>query len=140
MQRRHSSFAIKAQVDDLDAETFSFVAQKTMYGGKSVAAGDPIFIFASENHGGAGLFARGTVTTSEAVQRTDAARQTPRVTVTIKRNGTARSPLGRRELRAFRERPGDSPEAELDFKLYRQATDKIVGLSDRACAFLDRLF
>ena len=46
------TFAIKAKVTDLLAETFAFSAQKTMYGGKHVAKGDVIFVFASENEGG----------------------------------------------------------------------------------------
>jgi hypothetical protein len=32
------------------------------------------------------------------------------------------------------------PETELNFKFYRQATNKIVGLSDSAAAFLARFF
>jgi hypothetical protein len=36
--------------------------------------------------------------------------------------------------------PHHSPQAELDFKFYRQATDKIAGISDAAAAFLRRLF
>ena len=36
-----------------------FKAQKTMYGGKRIAKGDTIFIFASENKGGPGLVATG---------------------------------------------------------------------------------
>ena len=42
------TFAIKAKVTDLLTETFVFSAQKTMYGGKRVAKGDAIFVFASE--------------------------------------------------------------------------------------------
>jgi hypothetical protein len=42
-------FAIKAGVSDPQAETFAFSAQKTMYGGKHIAKGDSIFVFASEN-------------------------------------------------------------------------------------------
>ena len=45
-------FAIKAGVGDPWAETFTFSAQKTMYGGKHVASGDTIFIFASETKAG----------------------------------------------------------------------------------------
>ena len=52
------SFAIKAEVRDLRAKAFTFRAQKTMYGGKGVAAGDTIFVFASENEGGPGLIAQ----------------------------------------------------------------------------------
>jgi hypothetical protein len=55
-------FAIKAEVSDPMARTFAFRAQKTMYGGKPVAAGDTMFVFASENEGRAGLVAKGVVT------------------------------------------------------------------------------
>lgn len=79
-------FAIKARIDDPGASSFVFADQKTMYGGKGIAEGDVIFVFASENEGGAGLVAR------------------------------------------------------VNFKLYRQATNKIVGLSDAAAAFLRSFF
>ena len=32
------------------------------------------------------------------------------------------------------------PETELNFKFYRQATNKIVGISDAAAAFLEEFF
>jgi hypothetical protein len=48
------SFAIKAQVSDPRAKAFAFTSQKTMYGGKRIAEGDTVFIFASENEGGPG--------------------------------------------------------------------------------------
>jgi hypothetical protein len=48
-------FAIKAEVSGPKAKAFAFTAQKTMYGGKQIAAGDVIFVFASENEGGGGL-------------------------------------------------------------------------------------
>ena len=46
------AFAIKAEIHDLSVETFAFTAQKTMYGGKHIAEGDLVFLFASENEGG----------------------------------------------------------------------------------------
>jgi hypothetical protein len=39
-------FAIKAEVSDPTAKEFTFNDQKTMYGGKQIAKGDVIFIFA----------------------------------------------------------------------------------------------
>ncbi|HTJ56518.1 MAG TPA: hypothetical protein VL418_02990, partial [Devosiaceae bacterium] len=94
------AFAIKAAIGDSEAKTFEFTAQKTMYGGKHIAAGDMIFLFASENEGGKGLFARGVVISSEPIPRKEAvARQTPRVSVSIRRTGLAKRPLGRRELK-----------------------------------------
>ena len=49
-----------------------------MYAGKHITEGDPIFIFASENEGGSGLIACGTVSSAEAVARKPGIdRQTP---------------------------------------------------------------
>ena len=135
------AYAIKAEVVDPRARTFTFTAQKTMYGGKRIAAGDAVFVFASENEGGQGLIARGIVTQAEAVPRTrGSARQTPRGSVTIKRTALAKRPMGRRELKALTDWTDGRPGTELNFKFYRQATDKIVGISDRAAAFLSRCF
>ena len=135
------TYAIKAEVADPAAKTFEFRDQKTMYGGKAIAAGDTIFIFASENEGGRGLVARGVVVSSRATPRKpQPARQTPRVSVEVKRTASARRRLGRAELKRFDTWGDGRPQTELNFKLYRQATDKIVGLSDAAAAFLDRFF
>jgi len=93
-------FAIKAAVTDPRAKTFAFRAQKTMYGGKGIAKGDTVFVFASENEGGSGLIARGVVTSAKAIAKTSGiARQTPRVSITIGRMALARRSLGRRELK-----------------------------------------
>jgi hypothetical protein len=135
------AFAIKAEVGDARARTFEFAAQKTMYGGKHIAKCDTLFIFASENEGGAGLIARGLVTSAEAVARkAGIARQTPRVSIAVKRGALAKRPLGRRELKHFKDWDDGKAQSELNFKFYRQATNKIVGLSDEAAAFLDRFF
>src|SRR5262245_48892986 len=93
---------IKAAICEPRARTFTFTAQKTMYGGKHIAAGDTVFLFASENEGGQGLIARGTVTRAEAVvKQRGVARQTPRVSVTVIRTSLAKRRLGRSELRPF---------------------------------------
>jgi hypothetical protein len=145
MERRTDSakhaYAIKAAVADLRAKTFTFEAQKTMYGGKLVAAGDTIFIFASENEGGPGLIARGAVTTAKPTPRKRGVeRQTPRVSISVKRTATAKQPLGRAELKPHTQWADGRPETELNFKFYRQATNKIVGLSAEAATFLRRFF
>jgi hypothetical protein len=135
------AFAIKAEVRDPRAKAFAFAAQKTMYGGKHIDKGDTIFVFASENEGGQGLIGRGVVTSAEAVaKRRRIARQTPRVSVTIKRTASAKRPLGRSELKRFSNWDDGQPETELNFKFYRQATNKIVGISDEAAAFLGKFF
>jgi len=133
-------FAIKAEVADPSAKTFEFTAQKTMYGGKRIAEGDTIFIFASENQG-PGLIANGVVTSAKpTARRAGIARQTPRVSITVRRTARAKRPLGRRELKAFCDWKDGRPQTELNFKFYRQATNKIVGITDKAAAFLRRFF
>src|SRR6476620_9172743 len=134
-------FAIKVEVRNPRAETFVFKAQKTMYGGKGIAKGDTIFVFASENEGGPGLIATGVVTSSKAIPRKPGIeRQTPRVSVTIKRTALVKRRLGRRELKPFSNWNDGRPETELNFKFYRQATNKIIGISNEASAFLRGFF
>src|SRR5262245_1741085 len=138
---RTRTFAIKAEIRDVKAKSFTFTAQKTMYGGKTIAAGDTIYLFASENAGGAGLIARGVVTVATAIaKKPGLARQTPRVSVTVKRTALARRPLGRAELKPFKAWNDGKPETELNFKFYRQATNKIVGVSTEVATFLNGYF
>lgn len=136
-----ASYAIKAEVADPGAGSWAFVAQKTMYGGRRIAAGDVIYLFASENEGGTGLVARGVVTSAQATPRLpDVERQTPRVSITVQRTASAQHRLGRAELKPFKNWDDGRPETELNFKFYRQATNKIVGLSEEAVAFLSGFF
>jgi hypothetical protein len=135
------AFAIKAEIRDPRAKTFAFAAQKTMYGGKRVAVGDTIFLFASENEGGQGLIAKGIVTAAEAIaKKPGIERQTPRVSIAVKRTALAKRRLGRSDLKPFTTWSDGKPASELNFKFYRQATNKIVGLSDKAAAFLAKHF
>jgi hypothetical protein len=135
------AFAIKAEISDPRAASFTFARQKTMYGGKRIAAGDTIFLFASENEGGPGLIARGVVTSAQAIPlQRGVERQTPRVSITVKRTARAKRRLGRAELKPFAEWQDGRPETELNFKYYRQATNKIVGPSDAAATFLGKFF
>ena len=135
------AFAIKAAVQNPRVKTFTFVEQKTMYGGKHIADGATVFVFASENEGGHGLIARGVVTSAEAIGRKSGiARQTPRVSVTVRRTGVAKRPLGRNELKQFTDWNDGRPETELNFKFYRQATNKLIGISDEAAAFIGGFF
>jgi hypothetical protein len=112
-----------------------------MYGGKRIAKGDALFVFASENEGGVGLIASGVVTSATALpERSGIARQTPRVSITIRRTAVAKQGLGRGELKPFSDWGDGRPETELNFKFYRQATNKIVGISDEAATYLRRFF
>ena len=135
------AFAIKTEIRDTRATNFAFAAQKTMYGGKHIAPGDTIFLFASENESGQGLIARGVVTAAAATpKKRGVARQTPRMSITVKRTALAKRPLGRSELKPFRNWKDGQPQTELNIKFYRQATDKIAGISDEAVAFIRGCF
>jgi hypothetical protein len=134
-------FAIKAEIADPRARTFTFTAQKTMYGGKLIAKGDTIFIFSSENEGGRGLMARGIVTYAKSVpKKRGIVRQTPRVSVIVKRTALAKRSMGRSEVKHLTDWNDGQPGTELNFKFYRQATNKIVGVSDGTAAFLAKCF
>ena len=130
-------YVIKTEVIDVNARSWTFLAQKTMYGGKRIDKGDRIFIFASENEGGSGLIASGVVSSAEATpRRVGIERQTPRVSITVKRTADAKRRLGRSELKPFNVWNDGRPETELNFKFYRQATNKIGGISEETAAFL----
>ena len=134
-------YVIKAEVKDLSADVFEFARQKTMYGGKHIAMGDLVFLFASEIEGGQGLFGRGVVISAEAIARkVGVERQTPRVSVAVRRTALARRRLGRSELIPFRNWGDGRPETELNFKFYRQATNKIGGVSAEVVEFLNGCF
>jgi hypothetical protein len=134
-------YVIKTNIVDAKAKAWTLNRQKTMYSGKRIATGDIIFIFASENEGGSGLIARGVVTTARAVPRKSGVeRQTPLVNITVERTALTKRRLGRAELKAFKDWNDERPETELNFKLYRQATNKIVGVSDATGNFLDSFF
>jgi hypothetical protein len=134
-------FAIKAEVANPKASVFEFNEQKTMYGGKQIAEGDTIFVFASENEGGSGLLAVGIVVSASAVPRKPGiARQTPRVSIAVRRTALAKRRLGRSEFKPYSNWNDGQPETELNFKFYRQATNKIIGVSDVAANFLCSYF
>jgi hypothetical protein len=135
------SYVVKAAISDLRAKHFVFSAQKTMYGGKNIAVKDEIFLFASENEGGKGLFARGVVTSAAMMpKRGVKARETPRVSITVRHLYEAKRSLGRTELKSFRDWDDGRPETELCFKLYRQATNKVIGITADTAAYLRTFF
>ena len=134
-------YAIKAEIRDPGASSWVFPQQKTMYGGRLIAVGDVVYLFASENEGGTGLIARGVVTAAKATPRKpDIERQTPRVSISVKRTALVKRQLGRAELKPHDHWDDGRPETELNFKFYRQATNKIIGISKEAAEFLSRHF
>ena len=103
--------------------------EKTMYRGKEVRVHDEIFVFASDHQGGQGLVARG-VDHGPGI----------RVSIKVRRTAAARRNLGRRELKPFCDVHDHRPQTEIARKLYRQATNKIAGISDEAAKFLRTYF
>src|SRR5205085_11145176 len=84
---------------------------------------------------------KGLVTSAKAIaKKRGIARQTPRVSVRIKRTALAQRRLGRSELKSFSQWDDGRPETELNFRFYRQATNKIAGISEEAAAFLEKFF
>ncbi|HLY58562.1 MAG TPA: hypothetical protein VKS60_23570 [Stellaceae bacterium] len=127
------AYVVKAAIrSEPEAEVLSFT-EKTMYGGKKIRAGDEIFVFSSDHQGGRGLIARGVVT---------AAARLPGIWISIEVRlvARARRALGRNELKPFRELNDGQPMTELARKFYRQATNKIGGISDEAAALLMTYF
>jgi hypothetical protein len=95
-------FAIKAEVGDARAQTFSFPAHKTMYGGKRIAEGDTIYVFASENEGGSGLIAMGVVASVKAIPKKRGSRDKRRASASpFDYYALAKRRLGRAELKRF---------------------------------------
>ena len=79
-----------------------------------------------------------TVTSAEPVaKKRGIVRQTPRVSVEITRVALAKRHLGRADLKRFDDWKDGRPQTELNFKCYRQATNKVVGLSAAAAEFLN---
>jgi hypothetical protein len=114
------------------ANSYSF-SEKTMYRGKEIRVHDAIFVFASDHMGGQGLVAKGVVIAVDHGPGT-------RVSIKVRRTDVARRNLGRRELKPFCDLDDDQPRTEIARKLYRQATNKIAGISDAAAKLLNTYF
>jgi hypothetical protein len=62
------------------------------------------------------------------------------MSIAVKRLARAKRPFGREQLKAWRGVTDGSPQAELDFKFTRQATNKIGGVSEEVGRFLGGFF
>jgi len=62
------------------------------------------------------------------------------VNIEVRRTALAKRRLGRAELKPHSDWKDGKPETELNFKFYRQATNKIVGVSDEVAVFLGKFF
>jgi hypothetical protein len=135
------AFFIRADVEDEGAAEFAFPNARTMYGGKAVAAGDVVYVFASESGGGRGLIARGVAVSATSVpRRRGLERQTPRVSIVVRRTATPKRAFVRNDVKEATAWKDGRPETELNFKFFRQATNKIGAISDEAVRFLDAFF
>ena len=121
-----------APISEPGAKSYTF-SEKTMWRGKEIRVHDEIFVFASDHMGGQGLVARGVVMAVDHGPGT-------RVGIKVRRTDVARRSLGRRELKPFCDLDDDQPQTEIARKLYRQATNKIAGISDEAAKFLNTYF
>jgi len=63
-----------------------------------------------------------------------------RVSITVTRTALAKCAFGREQLKPWRGVSDGSPQAELDFKFTRQATNKIGGISEEAGRLLHGYF
>ena len=62
------------------------------------------------------------------------------MSVTLDVTATAKQSLGRADLRPFSRWKDGRPETELNFKFFRQATNKIGGITQAAAEYLDKFF
>ena len=112
----------------------SYVAQeRVMYGGKTIAAGDRLYVIASEHFGGSGLAARARVTSVRHVEGIV-------WQLAFKVDALAKAQIGRDDLRRIMpdlEAPG---APEIAFKFYRQATNKTAGVSAETADWLEGHF
>lgn len=135
------AFVINVEVRNPRARRFVLSGRKTIYRGKRIAAGDTVFIFANETHGGPGLIARGVVScAATSARRRGIPRQSPRVSAVIDRTALTERRLGCDELKRITNWDDGRPESELNFKFYRQATNRIGAISTAAAAFLEAFF
>ena len=128
------AFVVKSAVGaPLTVGSTLTVVEKAMYGGCDVAAGADIFVFGSDHQGGAGMCARGVITSVEHAPE-------HRWKVQVRIEAPARRALGRGELRPYRDLDDGSPEGEIARKLYRQATDKFAAVGDAEVDYLTSFF
>lgn len=99
------------------------IEERPMYGGKDVDVGDSVFLWASEQQGGRGLWARGIVLSSDVVESKQ------RIAVRIDQVVTTRQ-FGLDQIAPHRDGAVETPIVGLARKLYKQAHNKIAGLSN----------
>lgn len=131
------AFVIKEEVNEPRTKTFVFAAAATMYGGRHIAVGDTVYVFASESEGGQGLVARGV---DGRGGDSKGARHCPSDAVRQRRDqthGARQAPARTKRPQALQGLEGRPAPNRADFKSYRLATNKIGGISDEAAAFLD---
>ena len=127
-----ASFVVKAAPQPEGAEQLAF-DEKTMWRGRDCAWATRSSFSPPTIRRTMECIARGVVTEVTRGMGN-------RISIRVRRTGTAKRTLGRDELRAFRELSDGGRRRRSTHKLYRQATNKIAGISDAAAAFLRGFF
>jgi hypothetical protein len=109
------------------------IEERPMYGGKDIAAGAPVFLWASETQGGNGLWARGTVL------RVELGAKKPVVAVRVEQMVNSGN-FGITQIAPHRDSVADTPIAGLAHKLYRHSHNKVAGIATDEADLLQQLF
>jgi len=109
-----------------------------MYGGKQVAEGDTVFVFASDNERGQGLIARGVVTSAVAIAKKAGITRQPRVSIAVRRTALVKRRWGGANSGALPTGMTASRNpSSISSSIVRH---KIAGISEETAAFLDGFF
>lgn len=109
------------------------IEERPMYGGKDVGVGDSVFLWASEQQGGRGLWARGIVLSAHAAETKQ------HIEVRIDHVITT-GQFGLNQIAPHRDSAAETPIVGLARKLYKHAHNKIAGLTNAEADLLLRHF
>lgn len=109
------------------------VEEQPFYGGREIAAGATVYLWASETQGGNGLWARGTVV------RVEHAAKMPIVKIRVDQLATSEN-FGVEQIAPHRDSAVSSPIAGLARKLYKHSHNKVARISDDEADLLAQLF
>ncbi len=108
------------------------IEERTMYGGREIASGAEVFLWASETQGGSGLWARGTVLEVEPGNKK------PVVSVRIEDMANSGN-FGIEQIAPHRNSSANTPIVGLARKLYKQAHNKVARITAEEADLLRQL-
>ena len=109
------------------------IEERPLYGGREIASGAEVFLWASETQGGAGLWARGTVIGIEP------AANKPVVTVRVEEMVNSGN-FGIDQIAPHRDSSADTPIVGLARKLCKHAHNKVARITVEEANLLRQLF